>query len=312
MKVLSFNILAPEYFLYFWRSSFGLSIDNNDEKYYNSVNFQRIQNITNIIKNASPDIICLQEITDQKYEFLKLENECCSISTYIANTLGYSIINQAFKKTPFKYDYPPTEQNHKYMVDTGVVTLIKNKSDIKHLSLISNSNKVGKSMIFHSGDGSPFTLDQFTSNKNTFYLVNIHLKMIKGHIMQSLDEIYQRISKFIVESMWSKTIIIGDFNSSTNTCFNEFNLSPLTKILIDIAPQNRGNDRCLIGSDLKMVSAISHSSPNILHTHINTKLPYHFWKSKDANYIVSKHNNEQLSSGGLTSDHQPMEIDIVL
>src|SRR3990167_4827517 len=65
-KILSWNILAHELMLYFWRSSYGLELVPS----YDTILKMRLDNIISKLAEHHADVICLQEVTDTIHEIL--------------------------------------------------------------------------------------------------------------------------------------------------------------------------------------------------------------------------------------------------
>lgn len=134
IKIMSFNILAPELLEAFWNPSYNLIKPTKKE--LQEILSKKRENIINIIKLEKPDILCLQEVsvvltpskTINTINYKKeMEKEWKS--------LGMKIASLSFKHSPISYEKPfkITENNQqktskhwskqKYQVDSGILTL---------------------------------------------------------------------------------------------------------------------------------------------------------------------------------------------
>lgn len=308
LTILSLNILAPECLYFFWRSIYGLPI----KIAYDNINHNRINNIKNYIKDHKPDIICLQEISNQSYSYLNN----MTIQKYIAKETGYIIISESFNKSKFYYDFPPFEQKRTHYTDLGIVTLIKS-NNIQFKKNISNANNLGQSYLFKSGDGSPFTVDLISAFGNDFLIANVHIKMNYPNINPSCEEIYQRINHDlnIHCQSWHNMILIGDLNASSSLCDRELNESSLGQVLLNLN-EDRDNDHVMIGKTLldkqyKINYWFDYNMP-LLKMNVDTPPISNLWQMEDIKYKVNHHNHFLISNNLAISTHKPLHVQIVL
>ena len=134
IKIMSFNILAPELLEAFWNPSYQLKKPTKTE--LKAILTKKRENIMNIIKLEKPDILCLQEVsvplssskTINSINYRKeMEKEWKS--------LGMKIANLSFKQSPISYEKPfqvkedqaTNTSKHwsqkKNQVDSGILTM---------------------------------------------------------------------------------------------------------------------------------------------------------------------------------------------
>jgi len=171
LRIMSFNILAPGLFLYFWRGSYGLRLLGDAD--YDAANRSRLDRVVEIIQAEAPDVLCLQETSDRRYSVLDDRTS----QEYIAARLGYEIVSEASKDSPFFFSYPPHEQQRILSMDSGVCTLVNPEAGVKHVATVSTVNDYTGSNVFATGAGSPFVVDEFSLGALTFHVVNLHVRM---------------------------------------------------------------------------------------------------------------------------------------
>lgn len=305
-NIVSWNILAPELLFYFWRSSYGLNAPKRPNSYYNNINQTRIETITQKLQSYSADIICLQEITNLKYPFLNNK----TIQQYIADYLGFILISESFNQSPFKYGYPPNEQLETYKSEMGVATLINPLTVTYHN--VTTADKFRKSELFDIGVGSPFTLDELILNNTKLYLVNLHIKMQYPHILDSVNEVYNRITSKIQTEDFDKIIVIGDFNAGGKIRSEELLRSQFSQRTVDLNNSYK-NDRVLLGNSFSsnLINISYDTSVKILRSHVNKSSRHKVWNSSDINYRKSEDNQELIRRKIITSDHQPVMLTIL-
>lgn len=309
LKIISWNILAPEALLYFFRSSYGIYVPNglcapDDKKYYDDLNKMRIDNIIAYLSNIDPDIICLQEITDTSYSYLN----GLSIQQYIASALNYTIVSQTIKKSDFKYNYPPREQSPKtkMKVNSGVATLMKNNSNVKFIYNLYSSDLDTLTDI-----KSPFTLDLFQYNEKNVFINNVHIKMHYPHIHKSLDEVYTILSQNLSVDQIKNTISIGDFNASTLESAKDLFTSKFYDLMFNNYSHELIDDHAFIGNSLKneRVNISYDTNIKILEMNINSPASDRkIWNDPAKKYILSEHNNQLVDSKTITTDHSPVIV----
>jgi len=157
IKILSWNILAPQLLKKFWHNYFDLSIPAPSQLDIDANTVIRTNAMVAVLKSLDCDIICLQEITLDAYQLLNGE----TIHGYIASLLGMEY-------------YETYKQN---TGQTGIATLFKTGMGVEKIDY----NKYIKG----SGE-SPF----LTCKYNSTLFTNVHLVMDQN----SLDKLYNDIS----------------------------------------------------------------------------------------------------------------------
>ena len=157
IRVCTLNILSPELMFYFWRGSYGLPLLPS-ESAYDAVTTLRMKNITSLISDMNPAILCLQEISDTRFQGL----EWHPVAEFIAAKCGYKVAGKSYKGSDMSWEYPPKEQGRgtPKRMDSGVATLFKPEV-VRHLGQVSKAETHGPSALFNTGYGSPFSLDAF-------------------------------------------------------------------------------------------------------------------------------------------------------
>ena len=314
LKICCWNILAPELMFYFWRSSYGLKV-NDSKDYYNNITKKRIDNIVEYLKKGGFNVICLQEITDKIYPYL--DNK--TIQQYIADKMGFNLVSQAFKESVFEANLPPTEQQKDgdLKIDSGVSVIASKLITIKP---VANSSEFGSSKQFKSGVGSPFTIDQIKmsegfvdkqgDNKSDvfYYLVNIHVRMNYPHILDSLNESFSRIKSKLTSQQLVWTIFLGDFNAHDSVASKELTNSDLHTHMFDIFGDMPVDDHIFIGRSIRhrYHHAYLDADIDLLEMGLNTPSTGQKWIKADDDYKKSIPNQKLLDSGKATTDHYPI------
>lgn len=320
LRIVNWNILAPGLLQYFWRSSYGLAVkDDNDtfydHAYYDNVQKTRLLNIVCKLKTYNADIICLQEVTSQRFEFLGNQ----TMQQYIAEQLGYVVVSGSFKGMPFNYSYPPTEQpsrnsKDQLSMDSGVATLMKKDQHISHTKTLATAESFGTSEVFGKGYGSPFTVDEFVVDGQTIYVVNTHIKMQYPGIAGPVNEIYERTSRVITPENQRYTIMTGDFNAGTLQAAKDLFRSNLYKNMFDIKGHEFIDDHVFIGNGLRMYqNSVEHDKTvKLLEMGLN-KPPSNnkYWGQSDTSYKQSPTNNVLVDNRTATTDHYPIDVKII-
>ena len=310
IKIVNWNILAPGLLFYFWRSSYGLNLTKNQET-YNIIQKKRVDNILKYLSKYNADIMCLQEVTNEKYPYL----DNLTIQEYIGQELGYEIISESFKLSPFKYDYPPTEQLQKYSMDSGVATLVKiNSPIINSTESIAHAEDFGQSKIFNSGIGSPFVVDKITlKNKKIIYLTNLHIRMEYPYIKRPLEEVYNRITQVLNKNQMKCMIVVGDFNAGGLKPAKDLFTSSFYNYLFDEQGHNLIDDHVFLGNNLRnyKINTEYDTSVILLDMNVNTPTSNPKWKLPNTEYMLSNKNNQLVINDIITTDHYPIIIDIV-
>lgn len=293
MKIISWNILAHELMLYFWRSSYGLELAQTGKDGYLAVLEMRMNNIVEKLHEHDSDVICLQEITNTRYDIL----DGMTTHQYIAQELDYDIAGQGYKNSMFNYGLPPNEQTRKFSMDSGVATLVRKGLDYVH---VSDVNDFGKSPYFKSGDGSPFTLDHI----NGIYVCNMHVRMNYPNI-SSVNEVYDRISSVLTHTQLQNTIALGDFNAGTVAANLDLMRSKFYQTMFDEQGHVLVEDHVFIGNNLRkaQVTVNMDASMPLLKMGVNKVASGVRWTKPDTKYIRSEYNNKLLLTRTATTDH---------
>ncbi|SNW62646.1 Endonuclease/exonuclease/phosphatase family protein [Orpheovirus IHUMI-LCC2] len=320
VRIVSWNILAPELLLYFWRGSYGLNI-SNDKFYYDDINKNRIDNIITKLREYNADIVCLQEITNLKYEYL----EGKSIVEYISDKLDYYVVSESYKHSPFKYNYPPSEQlirrTGSMEVDSGVATLLKMDSKVQLVENIGRAedfkgvypreyeDEKASSNVFSSGVGSPFVLDLFEYEYRHFFVGNVHIRMQYPSILQPLNEVHNRISNVLSEDELRNMVLVGDFNAHGLQGARELFASDLHKYMFDEQGSELIDDHIFLGNDMRFYGRNIYYDKNVrlLNMDVNSNTAdKNRWSIPQSKYNLSIENNELVNMKVITSDHYPI------
>lgn len=347
---MSWNILNDGNLFYNWRKSYGLYYPEEFNKsnittayeeqklLFSKFELKRLNNIISQIKKYKPDILLLQEVSEDKKDYL--DNH--TVSEFIANKLLYTIINTSFKrdssdkKNLFRWNYPPFEMNTKKNVkylNSGVCTLVKNNRKFT-TEYLCRSESFGYSSLFNKSFGSPITLNKIYFNNKYIILVNVHIVMNFPNTNLALQELISRITntyhalKINSKEGFSNTIIIGDFNCSNEISLNDLNNSAVLDYLVDIS-KNKTNNKILIGKSLKNTFVKDLEDIKVLEMNVNNmgdKIKWSNWwdnikkkkntidftinKKKYSSYISNKNNNLIFKNFEITSDQIPILLDL--
>lgn len=318
LTILSINLLAPGLLLYNWRSSYGLKLLDNNES-YDIVNINRINNIISYIDKIKPDILCLQETTNELFTYY--DNK--TIHDYIAQILNLTVINTSFKQATFSYNYPPEEQKrgnpkNSILMDSGVATLIKSEL-LPYMSTFAyNAELFGSSEIFNKGIGSPFTVNLFVSNNIPLYIINVHLRFSKYPYMEdSLQEFYDRLKRYIPRKHFNYLVVIGDLNTDTEEANEDLYRSKINQVLYNLDETNEvinlSPDHALLGFNYyysNYINGYRDINLNILEIDVNKDSNIKSWYRPNIEYKLSEINNTLLESNIITTDHYPLIVQI--
>jgi endonuclease/exonuclease/phosphatase family metal-dependent hydrolase len=317
LRIVSWNVLAPELLLYFWRSSYGLKVRENnlhnyyDNQYYDKIHQRRFKNIVSYFHTYSPDIICLQEVTDIKYPYLNHK----TIQQYIADEMKMEVVSESFKQSRLKYSYPPSEQNWKSSLDmdSGVAILIKN-GVCQEANEIAIAENFGKSSLFKSGIGSPLNIVHLKCYNKNLYIANTHIRMNYPHIIDSLNEVYSRVKKELSPTQLKSTILVGDLNAGSLIAGRELFQSDLYQHMFDIFGHKLIDDHVFIGNRLRTFpSNVEYDrSIKLLEMNVNKPVVGKRWTIPRTKFNISEKNSQMISKGNATTDHYPILIDIDL
>ena len=348
---MSWNILSDGNLYYNWRKSYGLyypeefnkskmsDIYDEQKLLFSKFEIKRLNNIISQIKKYKPDILLLQEIPDDRKDYL--DNH--TVSEYIANKLLYTIVNTSFKndssnkKKLFRWNYPPFEMNFRKQfnyLNSGVCTLVKNNRKFR-VEYLCRSENFGYSSLFSNSFGSPMTVDKIYFNNKYIILVNIHIVMNFPNINLALQELKSRITntyhalKIDSQEGFSNTVIMGDFNCSNETSFYDLNNSSILDYLINIS-KNKTNNKILIGKSIKTKFIKDIETIKVLQMNINTniedKIRWTNWwdnikkrkntidftinKKKYSSYVSNENNDLIFKNFEITSDQIPILLNL--
>jgi len=306
LRIVSWNILAPELFMYFWRSSYGLKL-GKDNQHYDLINKRRIDNVIEYLRSLKANIICLQEVTANTYDYL----ESKTIQSYVAEKLGYSLTSQSFKDSPVEFSYPPNEQKRTLKADSGVATLALVDKDLKFVRTVMTANEFGASTLFNSGVGSPFTVGEFVFRERKLYVANLHIRMQYPHIKLPLLEVYDRMASRLSKTDLNNTIVTGDFNAHTLESAKDLFASKFYESMFDYQGHELIDDHVFFGNQLRD-SLIEVKYPNvaILEMSVNEPATGLRWTLPTTRFKLSPLNNKLISKGQQTTDHLPIIIEI--
>ena len=102
MRVVSWNVLAPELLQFFWRSSYGLPLVAD----FDAVTAARVARIAAELRALAPDVLLLQETTDTAHACLGGR----TVAAFLAAELALTPASASFTGAPFRYAAPPREQ----------------------------------------------------------------------------------------------------------------------------------------------------------------------------------------------------------
>jgi hypothetical protein len=317
LKICSWNILAPELLFYFWRSSYGLEFKDKNfvalpKQYYDDITNLRLENIINYLRTGEFDIILLQEVTTTKYvvidgELIRTKDEIgLTLHELIAGSLGFQIVSESFKKAKFSSGIPPYEQ-HKDRIESstysGVATLARPELKFENITTAEGcKNKTA----------SPFTLDRLISSKknNDIFIGNVHIKMNYPHIFDSVVEIYDCINDKIGENIL-RLILMGDFNAHALAAATELYKSSLGNNMFDIFASQLIDDHVFVGNQIRLYESKAYLDKDLpmLEMQLNTPATGYKWIVEKTQYEKSKHNQNLINKGTITTDHSPIIIE---
>lgn len=317
LRIVSWNILAPELMKFYWRSSYGLPLLSGVRP-YDAVTASRMSNIATILRGLRPDILMLQETTNASYACLGGR----SITAYLSQELGLAIAGESFKGSKFFSGEPPHEQTRAVCVDSGVATLFS-AARVDHTRTISRGEDGGPCALFSSGIGSPFTADEFRERTAAndggsalpFTVVNIHIRMQYPHISGPLKDVVLRLQSkgVLVNAEGARRVVFGgDLNSGSAKSAADLaatipkGLSDISSATGETAP---ADDHLFCGEDVQAVN-VTAPVPVLEMNHrsdvVNAK-----WTTADVTYTLHPGNKELLESGSLLSDHPFVAIDMI-
>lgn len=323
LKICSWNILAPELFFYFWRSSYGLGFtDKNSiplpKEYYDGITNLRLKNIIDYLQEIDADVILLQEVTTTKYTILDsssdnsdssdgllISNQAngLTLQVIIAEALNYKIVSESFKTNKFSSGLPPYEQ-HKDRTESstysGIATLVR--PDLECENLITSTRCKRKT-------NSPFTLDRLRLGNNDIFIGNVHIKMDYPHILESVIEVYNCIIDTIGEGIL-RTILMGDFNAHALAAANELYKSVLNSKMFDIFASQLIDDHIFVGNEIRLYesSATLDTSLPLLDMQVNSPATGRKWIVENTKYNHSDYNQKLVDGGKVTTDHYPIIV----
>ena len=269
MRIASYNILAPELLIRFWRDSYHLPL-LADNSQYDQVNFQRINNVVNVLRGLNLDVLCLQEISTNNEPGINMP-----FHYYIAQQLGMTVAGESFKNSGFRYNYPPNEKQQKLSVDTGVCILTRAPYQLVNAF---NAESTGPSTLFGK-NSSPFVTGEIVSPSDVIALSTVHIRIKDGHVLAAIQEYLAKNSGVD----FARGVIMGDFNSSVapqdlaqTSLFTFIHPMPAT-----------GDDQMFIGYDLNGRSFVT--SEPLLRTNADTTQAVANWNLVQQAQATSDH-----------------------
>ncbi len=307
VSILSWNILAPELMTFFWRSSYGLRTTGREEKDYDKIQEKRIEKIIDYIRDADPNILCLQETTNTKHGYLGNK----TVQEYIADKLDFRIISEATKQSPMKYGTPPEEQKQVMEMDSGVTTMISNNSEnLVHMDTYMTSDSYEKSDVFKKGIGTPFTYDLFEYDDNSFGVANLHVRMKYPSILASLNEAYSRINhESSVEDM-KNLIILGDMNAHELMGAKELFISDLYSYAFEYQGSELIDDHVFLGNNLLdwTIKVRYGKELPLLEMGANDPAVGKRLTKPKTRFCLNRKNNKLITSNKATSEHYQIDV----
>lgn len=192
LKICSWNILAEELLVNFW-GEYKLQNLKPSEKESKDMAIKRSDKIVSILEQLDCDIICLQEITNTKYNF---NSGLKTIHEYIAEELRMDIKGAVFKNP---YDgsrsTPPKvyRDNIPIKVQTGICILHKRSVPLHSMpSIYLNGSLINICQIGNS----------------PICIVNVHYKY-NGDLVSDMSDVSDRLPQLL-------PIFVGDFNVGHN------------------------------------------------------------------------------------------------
>nr|QBK93070.1 MAG: uncharacterized protein LCPAC403_02040 [Pithovirus LCPAC403] len=212
--------------MFFWRSSFGLRTASLEHKDYDKIQEKRIEKIIEYIEDVNPDILCLQNTTDTKHEYLG----CKTVQEYIATKLNFRIVSEETMKFINYYNYPPEEQAEILKMKLGITALISNNSNCSHVDTVMTGDDFKSDSVF--------TYDIFDCDDNSFSIVNLQTE-------KYMNEIYSKIKD---ETKDMKNLIL--LGESNRVSFGNNFLNMVVKVKHDsnIPLLKTGTNKPLIGN----------------------------------------------------------------
>lgn len=313
VRVMTWNILAPELMSYFWRSTYGLPVPAKPEEEIRAVTAARMSNIAAAIRAAKPDIVLLQETSDTA--FFPDGKSCVA---WIANATGLRVASGSSKGSRFHWGHPPAEQPGRgaphLSMDSGVTTLY-DPGTVAHVRSVATAETFGPSAVFGGkGWGSPFTVDAFAilpiashataataaegSGSRPFVVVNTHIRMQFPHIAAPLEEVAARVRSALRtgssgssssggaggsggggSEVWKRVVLAGDVNAGHSAAAADYRAAvgaggPLSGLTDAFDPTlSTAADDHMLVGPGLTVAARETSTLPLLDMHTNSQLP---------------------------------------
>ena len=328
LRILSWNILAPELLQYFWRSSYGLPLLHS-ASHYEALTIARLTAMVSQVRELAPDVLLLQEVTDTAFSALGGQ----TTAAWLANALGMELAGSSFKHAPFRYSLPPHEQpgperagspsSSAQSADSGVATLFA-PARVALVAHLLDASAVGPSTLFRSGVGSPFSVDavqlRSRSGSQPLVLVNTHIRMQYPRIAAPLAELLARASR-AAPAGWARTVIAGDLNAGHVAAAADLAaaLQAASGALSDVplagAPAGEpADDHALVGAGVRVLQAARVAVPLLAMSDGcgggAATSDHKLWGRATTPYAVHADNASLIASGRVTSDHPPLLVDV--
>lgn len=361
LRIVSLNVLAPELLFLFWRSSYGLPLLPPAD--YGAVTSSRCTALAVALRALSPDVLLLQEVTDYRHPCL----DHYPTAEWFARALGLTLAQTSFKGMASTWGLPPFEQRKPPLeqaavaagmqlpgsggpgvlrADSGVATLY-NPRVLRHVRCLGNAEAYGRSHLFPTGWGSPWTLDAFslvapgvsggggdyTLPPPILRVMNVHMKMQWPNILRPLGEAFSRAGACLAAppelSPWDHVVVGGDFNAGEPAAAADFGVyfSPLggaaASGLREVPLPGGGGpplDRFLVGPGVEVGGggAVAVGREALLETNTQPRgvkvLDAKLWGEEGTKYAVHAGNAGLVRGerGGGGSDHPTLLLLVTL
>jgi hypothetical protein len=318
LRVVIWNVLAPELLLYFWRSSYGLPL-LADASAYDALTARRLSAVAATLRALAPDVVLLQETTDTAQAALG----GATVAEYLAAQTGLSVAASSFKRARFRYGTPPREQPGPERaggppgatMDSGVATLVA-PARVAVDAVLARAEDGGPSALFRGGVGSPFCSVRVRprpgagAGGGALTLVNAHVRMQFPRIAAPLAELLARAAP---ARGWADAVLAGDLNAGGREAAADLDHCLASVPLADAegAAAPRADDHVLVGARVRVLAVRRCDDVPLLSMRANGGRPtadHRLWGDAATPYDVHAENAALVAGGRLTSDHPPLLV----